>query len=652
MVEKLSPEEIDQMASGAQGTQPSVDLGSGIEALDEDLSFRKLAGRTGPVADRVFRAAAVGATLVGLGGCAPEGANASVPEEIPTRTPIETTVKPETPTNIVIETATPKPAVAPAEVHTISPEKLTQERMKRWEGKFWTQKTEKSTGGQETDSYEEEMQIFEKEVTMMVEEGEITASSIDMLIIGNNADIKEKEDGAIEQIAPTKFFGIMISEKEEVTSVTCFTKDASGTEMNLSCDWFDKGKIWGIEYGEYVIKSPEGTALESFFIKEGEEGFRVFKAAPDQFGVLSVREQEVKGELETDENGEWVLTGTVEPKEVKETVTGIIITGENNGETGTFLLECKTLPLDRKLKEGILPETPDLALGRIYLSQERIRYGYLDLKDGTWHGNEGYEDINSILKDYYVETGNPSSTPTLAPTVSPEPTVEQTEPIIKAPEQQINRGRLSINPQAYSLSCELASAEIAVLWYNSVKAGEAINIPPGFDTFEDYFIASVGLADNPISGFCGRVNGWLSTSCDSATGTGYGVYPHPMIKGFQELGIPAEMFVSKNNDTASEELKKILVDSYNNNQVFLFWGRGKNSPAVEFRIHPETEEEYPMALGEHCVAGQVIKIDGEDILIEISDPFPYGSGSRRAWKFETLLWWMRNMGWVMALRVG
>lgn len=231
--------------------------------------------------------------------------------------------------------------------------------------------------------------------------------------------------------------------------------------------------------------------------------------------------------------------------------------------------------------------------------------------------------------------------PTVTPTVSVEPTEETAE-----------RGRLPINPQAFSLSCELASAEIAVLWYNSVRASEAISMPRGFENFEDYFIASVRLADNPVEGYCGKVNGWLSVSCDGSDGAGYGVYPQPMVRGFQELGIPAEAIVLKDSGAAAGELKKILVDSYNNNQVLLLWGRGKNSPAVEFRKNPRTGEEYPMGLGEHCVAGQVTKIDGGDILIEISDPLPYGSGSRKVWKFETLLWQMRNMGWLMVLRIG
>jgi len=242
--------------------------------------------------------------------------------------------------------------------------------------------------------------------------------------------------------------------------------------------------------------------------------------------------------------------------------------------------------------------------------------------------------------------------PTVTSTTEVEPTVKTLSPT-KVPERQINRGRLPINPQNYSLSCESASAENVMVWYNSTKADSPVEIPPGFENFEDYFIAGVELADNPIDGYCGKINGWLSTSCDGSTGAGYGVYPHPIIRCFRELGVPAEMFVFKDNNTASSDLKKKLVDSFNNNQTLLLWGRGKNSPAVEFRTHPQTGEEYPMALGEHCIAGQVVSIDNEsNPIIEISDPLPYESGSRKTWKFETLLWWMGHMGWLMALRIG
>lgn len=343
----------------------------------------------------------LGAILAGgalLSGCLPENSQASLPPQGETpKEPTPTPTKTNTPEAAKTLTPTKVPTPAPTERPTLSPEELTKERMARWEGRLWTIGSSDSAGGREIDPYDEEMQIFKEEVTLMAEKSGVKAEAVEMLLIGNNADIKERKDGTIEQIAPTKFFGIMISGKEEA-SVFCFTKDASGMEMDSSCDWFKKGEIWGSEYGEYIVKSPEGTALESLIIREGQ-GLTVFKAVADQFGVLSVKEQEVKGELEKDENGEWVLEGEVKDKEREEAVTGILITGENNGEIGTFFLECKTLPLDRKLKAGIFPETPDLALGRIYLSQEGIRYGYLDLKDGTWNGNEGYEDVNSLLRE-------------------------------------------------------------------------------------------------------------------------------------------------------------------------------------------------------------------------------------------------------------
>lgn len=249
-----------------------------------------------------------------------------------------------------------------------------------------------------------------------------------------------------------------------------------------------------------------------------------------------------------------------------------------------------------------------------------------------------------------TRTPTPTDRPTQ--TEAPKPTETRIPPTVQSETPgQSERGRLPVNPQAYSLSCEMASSEISVLWYNSVHPDRTVGIPQGFKTFEDYFIDRVGVAGNPIDGFCGKVNGGLSTSCDRP-GLGYGVYPHPMIKGFQELGVPVEMFVFKDASTSREELRNILVESYNNNQAMLFWERTKSTPAVEFRQYPQTGEMFPMALGEHCVAGQVIKIDGDDILIEISDPLPYGRGSRYVLKFETLFSWMSNMGWIMSLRIG
>ncbi|RJR24746.1 hypothetical protein C4578_02395 [Candidatus Microgenomates bacterium] len=406
MVEKLNPEDIDKMSSGAQEAKPSVDLGVGIDALNKDLSPGKLAG---PVIDRVLRVASVGATLAGLAGCVPEGSSASVPERI-NRTPVTTATRPpemKTPTGVTFETATPEksttptkiPTFRPAETPTVSPEKLAKDALAKLEGKTWDlQGIREDAGGQEIDPYEKEMQAFKEEIALMAEQSGINLEEVDMFLVGNDADIRERQDGTIEQIAPTKFFGIMISEKEEAVKVSCFTKDINGMEMNSSCDWFTKGEIWGSEFGEYVVKSPEGTALESFIIKEGEEELRVFKATPDQFGVLSVVEKQIKGELKKDENEEWVLNGAIEDKEGAQAVMGVIVTGENNGNKGTFLLECKTLPLERKLKEGILPETPDLALGRVYLSEKGIRYGYLDLKDGSWQGYRPYEEVESILE--------------------------------------------------------------------------------------------------------------------------------------------------------------------------------------------------------------------------------------------------------------
>lgn len=248
-------------------------------------------------------------------------------------------------------------------------------------------------------------------------------------------------------------------------------------------------------------------------------------------------------------------------------------------------------------------------------------------------------------------TPSPTSTPTetLRPTLTPSPT--ETPLLTITPREGGPETSLPINPQAYSLSCELASAEITVLWYNQAVAGGKIAIPEGFKTFEDFFIAEAGLADNPVEGYCGAVNGWLSTSCDASSGAGYGVYNEPLLNGYRKLGVPAEAITIKDINNGKEELKQVLIDSYHNNQVLCLWGRWKESP-IEWRTNPRTGEQYPMAYGEHCVAGRVMSIDDNNFLIEISDPLPYGQGTRRVYTFDTLAQWMSGIGWFLAVKVG
>ncbi|MDD5466162.1 MAG: LysM domain-containing protein [Candidatus Omnitrophica bacterium] len=231
------------------------------------------------------------------------------------------------------------------------------------------------------------------------------------------------------------------------------------------------------------------------------------------------------------------------------------------------------------------------------------------------------------------------------------PVPAETPLATSASRQGMEEVSLPIDPQAYSLSCELASAEITVLWYNQAVAGGKIAIPEGFKTFEDFFIAEAGLADNPVEGYCGAVNGWLSTSCDASSGAGYGVYNEPLLNGYRKLGIPAEAITIKDLDKGMEQLKQVLIDSYHNNQVLCLWGRWNERP-IEWRTNPRTVEQYPMAYGEHCVAGRVMSVDDGDFLIEISDPLPYGSGSKKVYTFDTLAQWMRGIGWFLAVKVG
>jgi hypothetical protein len=75
--------------------------------------------------------------------------------------------------------------------------------------------------------------------------------------------------------------------------------------------------------------------------------------------------------------------------------------------------------------------------------------GFWDLEKGAWQGEGAYQGEEGYEKLF-------ESSP--APIETPLPTIAPRE---KAPEKP-----LPIDPQAYTLSCELAAAEITVLWYN------------------------------------------------------------------------------------------------------------------------------------------------------------------------------------------
>jgi len=272
----------------------------------------------------------------------------------------------------------------------------------------------------------------------------------------------------------------------------------------------------------------------------------------------------------------------------------------------------------------------DLASGRInvWKNEDDSYVGCYDFQTGEWGGEKGYENEGIVWVD------------------------KQPEKLTSAPSPD-KRGRLPVSPQDYTLSCEAASAENTINWYNETVAGGKIAIPDGYKNFEDFFIAEAGKADNPVEGFCGDIEGGLSVNCDASSGQGYGVYNEPLLNGFKKLGVPAEAITIKDIVAGKEQLRQTLIDSYNNNQVLCLWGRWDDGThPIEWRTNPRTGEQYPMAYGEHCVAGQVISVDGNSIMIEISDPLPYGTGSRRVYTFNTLANWMGSMGWYMALLVG
>lgn len=83
------------------------------------------------------------------------------------------------------------------------------------------------------------------------------------------------------------------------------------------------------------------------------------------------------------------------------------------------------------------------------------------------------------------------------------------------------------------------------------------------------------------------------------------------------------------------------------------WGRDNDMIPLEWRKDSKTGESFPMGIGEHCVAGQVVDFDKNgDPIIEISDPLPLRTGSRYQTDFSSLASWMKNLGWVMAIKVG
>lgn len=335
------------------------------------------------------------ATLIGgTVGCdnIPE-ASAKVNTPLPTsQTKTET---PEMPT----ATVTPESTSVP----TKTAEQLDNERMARWQDKFWKiGGSVLASGGLELEDYEEEMQIFRNEVTKAAEENGLEADSVELVLTGNNSTQVEK-DGQLEQLAPTEYYGLMVTEDR----IACFTKGSEGILAEQDCGWFEKSQaIWGGDYSLQVVASPEGKALFSLLMKEEDENVSMFQLKYDRLGVVTTLEEvTVDGEMRQDENGTWILDGDVVAAEDGEVASGVLIIGTSyDGEMGTFLLECQPVELERDLKPGVVVGLVDYARGSAPVDMtktdgSRESAGFFDLADGSWHGEGRYKLVQSILRE-------------------------------------------------------------------------------------------------------------------------------------------------------------------------------------------------------------------------------------------------------------
>ncbi len=320
--------------------------------------------------------------------------------------PVEGATLPVEPTPIVTRVSTPTPE---AEI-TISVSPTTEptrdleaDRLARWQDKFWRiGGSVLASGGLELEDYGEEMQIFRNELTKVAEEHGFEADLVELVLTGNNSMQVEK-DGQLEQIAPTEYYGLMITEDK----VACFTKTTEGISVEQDCGWFEKSQvIWGQDYSLQVVASPEGRALFSLLMKEEGENMSMFRLKHDQLGVVTTLEEvTVDGEMRQDENGMWILDGDMVVAEDSEITSGVMVIGTNDdGKTGTFLLECQPVVLERDLKPEIVSGLVDYARGSVPVDMTqadgvRENVGYFDLSGGSWHGMEGYEDMKSILVD-------------------------------------------------------------------------------------------------------------------------------------------------------------------------------------------------------------------------------------------------------------
>lgn len=225
------------------------------------------------------------------------------------------------------------------------------------------------------------------------------------------------------------------------------------------------------------------------------------------------------------------------------------------------------------------------------------------------------------------------------------------------PEVFFTREKIVLREQTYNLTCEFASARMAAEWFYR-RNGEKLPRIESCQDLEDFFRINTPLNDNPFKGFRGDYDGLVSIGHE--TGEGYGVYPPPVVENFGKLGIPAQAIIWQTREESAEKLKQMMEESFIDNQVWLVW-IAPDGGEVVYENDQQTKEKYPLVLGEHCVAMQVqaghayLSADRQDRqagqfgrYAEIFDPYGYCYPAT----FEYLLGKMKNLGLLMAVRVG
>lgn len=174
------------------------------------------------------------------------------------------------------------------------------------------------------------------------------------------------------------------------------------------------------------------------------------------------------------------------------------------------------------------------------------------------------------------------------------------QPTLDSPE--VFKKILPVKPDAqdFSLSCESSAAAMVASYFE-------LNLPEGFESWEDYFVETIPPNCNPHRGFRGEINGHLSTSCNPPNG--YGVYAEPIAEALRSIGLRA--YVKYGVDYQS--VRKAIERGW----PVIVWMSGRDNPPIEKEVDPETGQFYSLVLGEHVLV--VIGFEDEKFLV--NDPW-------------------------------